>query len=423
MHIATYKPLSRRTFLRGAGALVALPMLNAMTPSVFAQSAAAGKATKRLIAITNPFGFFPPEFFPKEAGPNYTLPKLLEPFAKNRNDFTVFSHLDHGLTGGHHAVHTFISGVKSPEAKGYADGCISLDQVIAAHVGPATRFPSLNLGNNNISWTRNAIENQSIGSMEKLYDALFLDPDEEAKRKMHLALKLDASVLDSVNAEAKMLAKKLGPRDRDKLDQYFTGIRELEIKMKMSERWIDEPKPKVDYKLPDKTGTWKDYEAFVDLIALAIETDSTRAITFGANYNGLDTFFGTEYSDYHKYSHHGKLEALYTGLLKVETFQTVQVARLVDKLKSSADPINGGNLLDHTMVLLGSGMADGSSHTNKDMPILLAGGGFKHGEHKVYPEESGKRVPLCNLYLSMLQKMGIPKERFGTSTGTLVNFS
>ena len=199
MHISTYKPLSRRSFLRGAGALVALPMLDAMTPSVFAQSAAATQATKRLIAITNPFGFFPPEFFPKEAGASYTMPKLLKPFEKNRNDITVFSHLDHGLTGGHHAVHTFISGVKSTDAKRYADGCISMDQLIAEKVGPGTRFPSLNLGNNNISWSRNAIENQAIGSMDDLYDALFLNPDAEEKRKMHLALKLDASVLDSVN--------------------------------------------------------------------------------------------------------------------------------------------------------------------------------------------------------------------------------
>ena len=410
---------SRRSFLRGAGVCLTLPMLEMQ-----AGQPKSSQPIKRFVAVSNPFGFFPDAFFPNQAGANYDLPQLLRPLKEHRNRFTVFSHLDHGLSGGHKACHAFLSGIKVSDAQRFSEGNISIDQKMAGWVGARTRFTSLHLGNNaNQSWTRNGVQVPSEGDPARIFDALFLDGAADARAAKRLQMGLDGSVLDAVREQANGFARHLGPRDREHLDQYFTAVRELERKLRMNAEWVDRPKPKVKLKRPEKgEGQKKNLPLYYELMALALQTDSTRVATAWADGGNLLEDFGLSYPSYHKYSHHGRLPELVEGLLKIERHQMECLAKFLDQLQSTPDTLNGGRLLDHTMVLAGSGLANGSSHSTHNMPILVAGGGFRHGRHHVSPEEPERRIPLNNLYLTIAQHFGLEIDRFNTSTGTLNGF-
>jgi hypothetical protein len=216
---------------------------------------------------------------------------------------------------------------------------------------------------------------------------------------------------------------RVGKNDQEKLDQYFTSVRELEKRLTQSEAWLDKPKPTVSYEVPngaDDMDFVKRVPLYYDLIALALQTDSTRVITFelsdiGANSGGFPITKG-----YHQLTHHGKVESYIEELSIIENFHTKQFARFLDKLSAVQEP-NGKTLLDNTMALLGSGMGNASSHSNKDLPLLLAGGGFKHGQHLRYEKDKsrGTYTPACNLFVSMLQRFGADVDQFNLSSGTL----
>jgi hypothetical protein len=245
--------------------------------------------------------------------------------------------------------------------------------------------------------------------------------DPESLRQRAEADALNESILDAVNEQAKLLAKRLGQSDRRKFDEYLTSVREVERKLNMSRDWRDRPKPKVDLAMPTEGGIAYLLPMMYDLLALALETDSTRVASLSCP-GSLDTGdLGLEGS-YHGFSHHGKAETLRRGLLVIEQFQLAQLARFLEKLAAVVEP-DGARMLDRTIVLFGSGMGNGSSHSNKDLPVLVAGGGFKHGEHKSYPTEANRRVPLCNLYTTLLQRSGVEIEKFNNAGGTLTNFS
>lgn len=414
----------RRTFLRGVGVAMALPLLDAMAPA--ARAAAHAAPTMRMVCIGNPLGMLPQAFFPQSAGAGYELPEALEPLAQLRDQFTVFSNLDHDVKGGHSAVHSFLSGIKDNESAGFADRNISLDQRAAEHVGSATRFPSLVLAADKdnggelqceLSWTRNGVNVPPLYRPTELFRALFIADDDGSRQRLAAQYELSGSILDAVGAHARQLSNRLGQRDRQKLEEYFTSVREVERKLSMSNDWLDRPKPTVDAEMPADGAFTHNLPVFYDLLALALETDSTRVATLAipASINTADLNLA---GSYHGFSHHGKAEGLQRGLLTIETFQTRQLARFLDRLESRVEP-DGGNLLERTMVLFGSGMGNGSSHSNKDLPVLLAGGGFPHGEHKVYPAASHQRVPLCNLFTSMLQRFGVEVDRFNKASGTL----
>ena len=415
-------PTARRNvlkqFILGSPALLS-PLLHTAVRAAGDQSSGQRRPVKRLVCVGNPFGFFPDEFFPKRPGANYDLPALLEPLAEHRDGFSVFSHLDHGLTGGHHAVHTFLSGVKSSDAAGRSEGNISLDQKVADFIGPATRFPSIHLGQgSNMSWTRNAVPVPSEGDSKKVFDALFTPDDPGVIHAKRGQAHLDTSVLDAVRQQAKLMQRSLGRGQNGKLDQYFTAIRDLERKLAMQALWLERPKPNVDARRPgDKSSA--DLTIRFELTVLALQTDSTRVATVWSNPANLTDMFNLTYPSYHKYSHHGRRRDLIDGLLVVESHQMKALARFFTRLKETEDSINGGTLFDHTITLVGSGLANGSSHSNTNMPVLLAGGGLKHGQHHVLPAEDGRRVPLNNLYTTILQKIGLETDRFNTSTGTL----
>jgi hypothetical protein len=381
------------------------------------------KRPTRMVCVGNMLGFYQPEFFPTKTGRGYDLPSLLQPMAPHQNDFTLFSGLDHGVKGGHFAIHSFLSGVRQVDAKGMPEGNISIDQRAAETVGGVTRFPSLTIGSEDglhggcmMCWTRSGTRVPPIPGPRELFRTLFISESAKDLERATDRFHLHGSILDAVNGDAKSLGKHLAKRDQEKLDEYFTSVRDVEKQMELGKRWANVPKPKPAIQEPENTGFVSDLPVLYDLIALALQTDSTRIATleiaggFEASALGLR-------KDYHALSHHGQVQENIDGLLKLEKYQMEQFSRFIGKLKSLDD--GDGKLLDHTMVLFGSGMGNANAHTNTNLPIIFAGGGYRHGEHKSFPTKGLGRAPLSNLYLTMLQRFGVETNRFGPSTGTL----
>ncbi len=424
VHFNFSKQVSRRSFLKGTGVCLALPALESMFPA-FA-SVTVRQGPQRMVIVGNSFGMYQPAFFPKEVGADYVAPELLKPLDGLRKSFSIFSNLDHGLTGGHFGVHSFLSGVLKVDAKNMPDGNISLDQRAAESVGSATRYPTLNVGSSSglhngcqMSWTRSGVRVPPITGPRELFKKLFEDDSEGGKREAEKRSVLKKSILDSVLHDANTLSKSVTSKDRDKLDEYFTAVRETEMKVEQSKYWIDVPKPEATIEMPTNKGIVLDLPMLYDLIVLALQTDSTRIATLEISSEDFDASVLGVNSGYHLTSHHGQEESKIRDLVKLELYQTQNFARFLSKLNTIEDETSGTRLLDDSMVLFGSGMGNANSHTNTDLPIILAGGGFKHGQHIALPKESHRRVPLSNLYLSMLQRMGIEDDYFAHSTGTV----
>jgi len=252
---------------------------------------------------------------------------------------------------------------------------------------------------------------------------MFFEDTPQKKTTQAERFKRQNSILDVVMDQAKSLSRELGRNDQGKLEEYFDSVRTLEKKIEQQEPWLDRPKPKTAVSEPKPgNGTEEQLKAMIEIIALAIQTDSTRAITCTSGFANGD--FGLN-GGYHGFSHHGERDEPVAALKKIEGFQISMMSYLIDLLKAQEDPINGGTLLDHTSILYGCGMASGT-HSTRNLPLVLAGGGFKHGEHKVYPGPSvenakswSEQVPAANLLLSILQNSGLEIDRFGSSTGTL----
>ncbi len=426
----------RRFFLQSAGATLALPALESLTEGVFAAAGtgalsatpgSAAPAATRLVAIGNLLGFYQPEFFPSAPGKIENVPRLLKPLLPHKEDFTLYGGLDHGVKGGHFAVHSFLSGVLSMDAKGMPEGNISLDQRAAESVGGATRFPSLTIGSETgihggcqMCWTRSGTRIPPIPGPSELFRKLFVNEAASDLASARDRFKLKGSILDAAHGDAKSLGRRLDSADREKLDEYFTSLRDVEKQLQLRNQWIEVPKPKPPFKEPRNTNMVDDLPLLYDLIALALQTDSTRIATLEIGGDFESRYFDIA-KGYHSLSHHGKLQKNIDGLLVLEEYQMQQFARFLKKLKSISD--GEGTLLDHTMVLFGSGMANANAHTNANLPVILAGGGFKHGEYKSFPTRGLGRVPLCNLYLSLLQRFGVETDRFGVSTGTFAGLA
>ena len=381
----------------------------------------------RLVCAGNPLGMLPDAFFPRENGADYQLPELLRPLERHRADFTVFSHLDHDVTGGHRGVHAFLSGIKDQDASDWPERNISVDQRAAELVGPRTRFPSIvaAVGEADgdmacrMSWTRNGVNVPPVTKASDLFRMLFVADDPEQRSRRAWSYDVNSSILDAVNDQANDFRRDLGKLDQQKLDEYLTSVREVERRIGMASGWVDRPKPQVNIPPPQDGPFTESLDDFYELIALAIQTDSTRVGVLEIP-GVIDTQNLGLSGGYHGFSHHGKAEVLQRGLLVIESFQTKAFARFLDRLASMEDS-DGARMLDRTMVLFGSGMGNGSSHSNKDLPVLLAGGGFRHGRHISYPTD--RRVPLCNLYTTMLQRFGVETDRFNKASGTIGDFS
>ena len=384
----------------------------------------------RMVCAGLNFGFVPQLFFPEETGPNYKLSERLQPLEKLRNEFTIFSGLDHGVNGqgGHGGVHAYLSGVLSQNSAAMPEANISIDQKAAQLVGAQTRYPSMQLAsgndpNNMISWSASGVSNPPATNVETIYKLLFQKVDPRLQKTTQAKYATRTSILDLVKTDADYLKRKVGVRDRAKLEQYFNSVREVEKRLTQSSQWLDKPKPAVDYTLPVGANSLDFVDRvplYYDLMSLALQTDTTRVITLaladiGANYGGFKISRG-----YHQLTHHGKVPEYITELSVIEQFHMAQLARFLTQLKAVEEP-NGKTLLDNSMVLFGSGMGNASSHSNKNLPLILAGGGFKHGEHKSYFKDEAKKkaTPAGNLFVSMLQRFGVETDRFGLSNSTL----
>jgi len=412
------KKIDRRFLLKASGVALGLPFLDAMTPA-FARTAA---PRRRLVAINLGLGLHLPHLVPAEAGREYKLTPYLEELKDHRSHFTVISGTSHpGVDGGHLAEKSFLTTAPHPGSASFRN-TISLDQLAAEKVGLETRygFLSLSQAGRGLSWTRGGVEVPTETRPSKLYEKLFLEgkPDEKARRVQ--ALKDGRSVLDAVGGPAESVRRELGAADRAKLDDYLGAVRETERRLEKAQAWEARPKPKADGPAPkdpaDRTDILEHQRLMYDLMHLALRTDSTRILTFFKNgMNAVPKIPGVS-QDYHNLSHHGKDPAKIEELGVIERAQIARFGEFLGKLKAA--PEDGATLLDLTMVLIGSNLGNASSHDNRSLPILLAGGGFKHGAHLALGGERGD-YPLSNLFVSMLQRLGVETSTFGSGTSTM----
>jgi hypothetical protein len=405
--------LSRRAVLRGAGITLGLPLLEAMTPAFAAVKET--RTAKRFVGVSLALGLHNPNLVPQGAGRDYQPSRYLKSLQDLRNDFSIVSGSSHpGVTGGHTAEGSIFSAC--PNARGATSrNTISLDQLMATHLGHETRFPSLVLNTNSQtspSYTANGSMIPAENSAMKLFTRLFVNDSPAEQQRQAELIRQGRSVMDVVGGEAKALQRELGAGDRDKLDSWFTSVRELEQRLAANEAWTHQPKPKVSIKPP--TYIPRDNEVaveqiFLDIIHMALATDSTRFITLHVTGNNVQGLEGVEES-YHGLSHHGMDEEKLEQLAIVEQGVINEWAAFLRKLKAD-------QLLDETMVLLTSNLGNASSHDNKNMPVLFAGGGFKHGQHLAFDQKDN--YPLPNLYLSALQRLGLEQDKFATSSTTM----
>ncbi len=413
--------LTRRKFLRGVGACIALPALESLSAAPAAPSAA-----KRFVCVSPGYGMNPGGFFPLETGANYTLPTLLKPLERHRRDLSVFSNLDHPQVGGGHGCsNTLLNGVELKDTKDNPQRLLSLDQFLAEKIGQKTRFPSLRMGSSGISWSRTGVILPTEGNPTRAFARLFLDDNPKVKAKTRELLREDASILDVVREDTRRLNPSLSRADQGKLSEYLEAIREVERKLKRRTDWIDIPKPSasdkvikgddelvVDLSYPYNTSV------MYDLMVLALQSNATNVITFGhPGGNRLFPFEGITLG-YHSLTHHGKRPDLLRELTIIETYYSQQFARFLDRLKAVRDS-EGRPLLDTTVVMFGSGMGNASSHSSRNLPIMVAGGGFKNGKHHSFERRGRDGRPLCDLYVSILQRLGVEVDRFSTSTANL----
>lgn len=424
-HIA--RPFSRRRFLQGAGVTLALPLLECMAP-VFGRSSQT-KAPRRLLIISNNLGFLPKPFFPKTAGRDYELTQTLSPLADVRSELSIFSGMSHpDVNGGHSAENCFLTAARGPTKSGFRNQ-ISLDQFAAEKLGQPTRFSTLNLGvnidkaNRSLSWTRDGVLLPAEDSAPALFRRMFVQGDPEAVKKQLNRLDERGSILDTLMDHTKKFSRSLGSDDRSRLDQYLTSVREVEERLVTAREWELKPKPVTTLPEPadirDKKLIFEKLDLMLRMSQLAFESDSTRIITLMVDAFATPAFTiqGEENTTegYHGLSHHGQAPEKVKQLEHADREQMVILSKLIQSL--SAKHEDGVRLLDRTMVLFGSNMGDANKHDNTNLPIILAGGGLKHGQHHAF--KTDHNAPLCNLFVTLLQHLGVETDAFGSSTGNV----
>jgi hypothetical protein len=398
---------------------MSLPLLEAMQPAAFADTSTTPK--KRMVAVNIELGLYAPHITPKQTGRNYELTRYLQILENYRNDFTYISGASHPeVDGGHHSRKSYLTASRHPLSAGFKNS-VSIDQLAAEQLGAETRFASLPLSivGPGISWSRSGVEIPAQTRPSRVFQQLFVEGTEAEKALTVNRLKRGQSVLDAVAERAKRMQQRVSGRDRQKLDQYFESVREAERRLVKAEAWEHRSKPKVDRDEPrdilDSKLLEQRHDLMYDMMHLAIQTDSTRFITLSdpgrnevPNVKGVDI-------DHHMLSHHAKNPEKIDQLGLVESALVRAFGRFLNKLTESTE--GSATLLDNTMVLFGSNLGSASSHDTKNMPIMLAGGGFKHGQHLAFDQNNN--YPLTNLFVSMLQQLEMEVDSFVSSTGTM----
>jgi hypothetical protein len=434
----TRKALPRRTFLRGLGAAVGLPFLDAMAPAL----SAAPKAPVRMAFVYVPNGIDMRHWNPEWEGPMQELPRILKPLEQFKSDITLFGNLTHNngralLDGaGDHGrcCGAYLTGVQPRKSAVDIKVGISCDQIVANEIGHLTRFPSLEVGledarqagdcdsgyscayTNNLAWRSEKQPLPPVLDPRALFERLFgtganLTPEERARQT-----KFRRSILDFVSEDTKRLQLNLGPTDKRKLDEYLSSIREIERQLQKAET----DNAQVDPGMPKPYGVPADFaehfRLMTNMITVAFQADMTRVLTFLVTREGTSRPYreiGIP-DGHHPLTHHRNDPALMEKVAQINTYHTTQLAGWFEKLKSTKE--GDGSLLDNSMIVYGAGLSDGNRHTHEDLPTLIAGragGAFKGGRRIVYRKET----PMCNLFLTMMDRMGVHAEHFGDSTG------
>ena len=408
--------VGRRHFLKSAAALIALPQLEALAaPAKFATSA---KKARNFISIGSYLGLHQNAFFPKEVGRDFAMPETLKPLADHRDTFSVFSGLDHRAPNGHKAWTNFLCG-NTPNA-------YSLDQMIADQIGQDSRFPSIQLtagtgeGTKAMSFTKRGIGLPMIQRPSVFYNQMFMSAAD--KSRMEHMLRSGKSSLDNVLDDALRLQKSVPSRDRDKLDEYFDSLRSVEKRMEHQIASINDPVPTTDYRLPDSDpitpNLLMEAETLMyDLMALALENESSRVLSMFLD--GLGQVFSIDgeplKAGYHGLSHHGNDPAMIRDLVKIERSHVQCLSNFITQLKEKKG-VDGRALIDDTIILMGTGMGDASRHSNRNLPTLVAGGGFDHGRH-IAVDQSDPNAPLLgDLYVTLMQKLDLEVGSFSNAS-------
>jgi hypothetical protein len=426
--IVTGKNLHRRHFLRGAGVALALPLLDAMTPAL--ARGEINPVPHRFFGICNNLGLLPDLFFPAadSAGAGYKPSPYLEHLAAFRSDFTVLSGVSHpDVDAGHPADNCFLTAAPHPSSGGFHN-TISLDQYAAERLGNRTRFPSLTLGVNvqqgqrSLSWTRGGVLIPSEEKAAAVFKRMFITGSPEEIQAQTRRLALGQSIMDTVADQTRSLERKVGAADRARLDQYLTGVRDLEGRLASASEWEQKPKPVVKEQAPVDPTDPREYMEKVrlmyDMARLAFENDSTRFVALlldSVNSPAITVDNQPTDDGYHNLSHHGKNPAKLSQLERIDRGHMKLLAQLFGDLK--ARPEGGETLLDRTMILYGSNMGNANTHNTTNLPVLFAGGGFRHGQHLAFDRDWN--YPLPNLFVSVLHRLGIEEDRFASGTSTM----
>jgi hypothetical protein len=409
--------IDRRTFLRASGVLIGLPFLEAMVPAGAAEAKKALAQQPRMVLIGQPLGMYGPNFFPEKAGRDYVPSRYLKALQPHRDKFTVFSGMSHRYAAGHFAEVGLMTGV-SPEmirANDIKNG-ISLDQEVATHVGNQTRFSSLILGGGDVAWSRRGVRIPPEQRAVQVFKKLFLagTPEEEARELQRV--KDGQSILDDVGDQIKSINRKVSSHDRERLDLFLTSVREAEQSLQQDEHWTTTPKPKVDFPVPtnefggpqllERSRQW------YNIVHLALQTDSTRVVSLWLGTQDRPEIPNVTLG-HHDASHHGQDPAKLEQLALIEEAEIEVFGEFIEKMKATKE--GDHTLLDKTAVFYTSNLGNSSSHDNNNLPIILAGGGFKHQGHVAF--DTKNNTLLSNLYLRMLHHMNIEAKSFGASTG------
>jgi hypothetical protein len=428
--VHTRQAMSRRRFLRGVGIALSLPFLDSMIApfpraAETASPLAPNATPRRMFAICNNLGLLPAHFFPQGKGRSYAPSPYLELLKEHRDDFTAFSGVAHpNVDGGHPSDVSFLTAAPHPASSSFRN-TVSLDQYIAEHIGVQTRFPSLTLavnGGRSLSWTGTGVAIPPEQSASQVFRQLFLQGTAAEMEVRIRELDTGRSILDTVARQARLLQRDVGAQDRSRLDQYFSSVRDLEQRLLASRGWENKPKPVVKATEPIDPSSPAQYldkvKVMYDLARLAFETDSTRALTLMLNSVGtpvLQVEGATITDGYHNLSHHGKAQDKLDQLKIIDEWHMRLLAGLFAELKSVRE--GDARLLDRTMILYGSNLGDANAHSTNNLPVLFAGGGFRHGQHLAF--DAQQNYPLPNLFVSMLHRMGIEANSFASSTGTM----
>ena len=416
-----HHPISRRAALKASGIAIALPLLESMKPAIGQEQVA---PPKRMVLICNALGLHAPSLFPKTSGTDYVNTEYLELLKEHRNNFTLFSGLSHPDQNGkepHDTEMTFLTAAINPGLGGFKNS-ISVDQVAAMHLGHATRFPSITLGSNtqeSQSYNSNGVMLPADYRPSRLFAKLFMAGSPEEQRRQRMRLANGRSILDAVGDQTKALNGRVSGGDRKQLGEYFAAIRAAEKELAASDAWLDRPKPEVNVEVPKDIAEPSELlgriRTLMNLIPLMLQTDSTRVVSLMIQDHGAVPNIAGVQGEHHPLSHHGQDPAKIAQLKIIESGILSAFSDFLTQLGQRS--AQGARLLDHTAVLFGSNLGNANAHDPSNLPILLAGGGYRHGQYVAYDKKNN--IPLCNLFVNMLNNMGMETESFATSTGTL----